>query len=98
MLQTPRRKSPEESNLENKGTRKCAPLFLSNNLETPCSEKYGKGEVVHHLTGKLFPQVHDEKLCSYYIYKSVANHCGFFKEERTNNFVLHQSAQHIDLW
>jgi hypothetical protein len=30
LLQTPRRKSPEESNLENEGAREWIPLFLPN--------------------------------------------------------------------
>jgi hypothetical protein len=29
---------------------------------------------------------------------SPVTHCRFFKNERTDNFVLHQSAPHIDLW
>jgi hypothetical protein len=49
-------KNPEELNLENEGTREWVSLFLSNDQETTCPERHdpdGRGEVVHHVTGKL---------------------------------------------
>jgi len=44
------------------GSRNVSPLFLSNGEENPCPERGehdGCNEVMHHLTGKLFPQEHD---------------------------------------
>jgi hypothetical protein len=62
-----REENPEESNLENEGAREWALLFLSNDQENSCPERHkrdGRSEVVHHLTGKLFPQGHDAKQLS----------------------------------
>jgi hypothetical protein len=44
----------------------CVLFLLSNNQETPSPERHGHGkksEVVHHVTGKLYPQGHDGKHC-----------------------------------
>jgi hypothetical protein len=63
----PLRRHPEESNLENERSREWVPFFLSNDPKTPCPKRYehdGRKEVVHHLTGKLFPQGHESKQCS----------------------------------
>jgi hypothetical protein len=52
------KKDPEESNLEKEGPGNVLPIPLSNDQETPCSERHkhkGRGEVVHHPTRKLFP-------------------------------------------
>jgi len=60
-------KNPEESKLENGETRVWAPVFLSNDQKTLCLERHehdGRSGVVHHLTGKIYPQVHDSKQCS----------------------------------
>jgi len=41
--------------------------FSYPTLETPCPEKHehdGRSGVVHHVTGRLFPQGHDAKHCS----------------------------------
>jgi hypothetical protein len=37
---TPRRKYPEESNLENEKARKLFPLFPTDDQEPPCSERH----------------------------------------------------------
>jgi hypothetical protein len=59
-----KKKNTEESNLENEGARELFPLFLSDDQEAPCPERYendGRNRVVHHITGKLFPRVHNAK-------------------------------------
>jgi hypothetical protein len=65
LLQTSRRKNVEELNLENeRGGQVMDPLFLSNDQEIPCPERHEcdrRSEMVHHLIGKLLPQVHDAK-------------------------------------
>jgi hypothetical protein len=64
---TPRRRIPEVLNLENDGAREWIICFLSNDQETLCPERHkhdSRNEVVHNLTGKLFPQGHDIKQCS----------------------------------
>jgi hypothetical protein len=64
MIQTPRRKIPEESNMETEGRGK--EWALSSDKERPCPHRCkhgGRSEVVHHVTGKLFPQGHDAKHC-----------------------------------
>jgi len=46
--------------------REWVPVILSNDQKTPCPhshERDGRNEVVHSLTGKLFPQVQDSKQC-----------------------------------
>jgi hypothetical protein len=56
----------KESNLENETAREWVPLYLPNYQGFSCSERHehdGGNGVVHHLTGKLFPQVHDAKHC-----------------------------------
>jgi hypothetical protein len=53
------KKNAKESNLKNKGAREWVPLFLSNDQETPCSERHEHNLV----TGKLFPQGHDNIHC-----------------------------------
>jgi len=61
-----KKENPEESAGEQRGQR-LGPLILSNNKETPCPERHehdGRSGVVHHLTGKIYPQVHDSKQCS----------------------------------
>jgi len=40
LLQTSRRRNPEESNVKNEGTKEWVFLFLSNDQETPCPERY----------------------------------------------------------
>jgi hypothetical protein len=59
---------PEEKsrgiNSEERGDQGMGPLFLSNDQETPCPERHKhdrRSEVVHHRTGKLFPQGNDTK-------------------------------------
>jgi len=59
-------KTPEEKNPLVKpweqGARKWESLFITNDQEIACPEKHehdGRGEVLHHLTEKLFPQGHD---------------------------------------
>jgi hypothetical protein len=37
-FKNPRRKNPKESNLKNEGAREGAPIFLSNNQESPCPD------------------------------------------------------------
>jgi hypothetical protein len=39
-LQTCRRKSPEETNLESEGAREGVPFFLSNDQKTHCPERH----------------------------------------------------------
>jgi hypothetical protein len=60
LLQTPKIKNPEMSNLKNKGAKEWAP-----SLYPPlCPERHkhdNRSKLVHHLTGKLFPQQHDAK-------------------------------------
>jgi hypothetical protein len=48
------------------GAREWVSFFLFNAQETPCPKRHrhDKSEVVHHLTGKLFLQIHDTKHCS----------------------------------
>jgi len=55
---------PEESNLENKGAREWVPFLLSIDQEIACPERHGYGgrsRMVHHLTGKQFPEGHYTK-------------------------------------
>jgi hypothetical protein len=62
----PWEENPEESDLENEGPENGSP-FLSNDQQTPCSERHKHEEtstVVHYLIGELFPQGHDAKQCS----------------------------------
>jgi hypothetical protein len=52
---------------EEQDSQRIGPLFLSKDQETPCPERHKhdrRSEVVHHLTGKLFPQGHEAKQCS----------------------------------
>jgi hypothetical protein len=53
--------------LENEEPREWVSFFLPNNQETPCPERHehsGKSEMMHHLTGKLFPQRHEKAVLS----------------------------------
>jgi hypothetical protein len=58
------KKNPENKNLENEGAREWVPHFLYSDEEAPCPERQehdGRSGVVHHLTGKMFPQEQDAK-------------------------------------
>jgi hypothetical protein len=57
-----KKKNPEESNLEDEEAKEWLPLFLPNDSER--HQQDGRSGVVHHLTGKLFPQGHEAKRCS----------------------------------
>jgi len=60
----PRRKGAV--NCGERGAREWVPLLLSNAQGTPCPERHKQGrssEVVHHLTGNVFPRGHDAKHC-----------------------------------
>jgi len=67
VLQTARIKIPEVSYLKNEGASEWILFFLPSIKETHRPRKRehdGRSEVVHHLTVKLFPQVHDAMHCS----------------------------------
>jgi hypothetical protein len=67
MTFTKPQKNPKKSNPENVGAVEYVPLFLSNDQEASCPERHehdGRSGVVHHVTGKPFPQEHDTKQCS----------------------------------
>jgi hypothetical protein len=74
------------------GGQEKVPHFVSDDQETPCPQRQkneGTGEMVHHLTGKLFPQVHDAKKCSPSSPETITGHCSFFGKERTDNYAFH---------
>jgi hypothetical protein len=57
ILQTPGRKIPEESKVENEGAKELVLFILSSGQETACLERHehiGRSEMVHHLSGKPF--------------------------------------------
>jgi hypothetical protein len=64
--------------------------------ETSCPERQEherKSEVVHHLTGKLFPRDMMQSSVLHHKQDSVTSHCSFFKTEKSET-VFHQSAPH----
>jgi len=96
----PKRKNLEESNLENERAREWVNLFLPNDQETPAQKGTNTvGDAAHHISGKLFPQRHNNKA----VFSIIARRASPLSlgysggGGRTGNFVFHQSAPHIDL-
>jgi hypothetical protein len=83
LLQNPKIKNPEQSDLEIEGTRVQIPLFLSNDQETPCPEKHeheGRSEVMHHLSGKMYHMEMTQITVLHHSQKSVTSHQTFLKK------------------
>jgi hypothetical protein len=60
-------KPPSEEELRERRYLGIGLLFLSNDQETQCLERPEQGggsEVMYHLSGKLFSQIHVAKQCS----------------------------------
>jgi hypothetical protein len=64
--------------MESKGAKEWILLLLSNDEEATCPKRHEqsrRNKVVHHLTAKLFPQGHDRKQCSPFLWSLFLQIC-----------------------
>jgi hypothetical protein len=71
---------------------------MESDQKTSCPERQehdGRSGVVLHLIGKLDMDMDmTQNIVLHHDHKSVTSHRKFFKQERADNFVSHQSASH----
>jgi len=75
------------------------PHVSSSHKETPCPERHANGEEVTWCTIQLqnfFQGDMTQKSVMKHTQEGVTSHRSFFKKERTDDFVSHQSTPHAD--